>query len=85
MVTAEGAVRGWADEPFEAFLRRQFDRLAPHQPALQALVGEGGRCELAVGLSARENFGFELSTWLCEAAARLRLSLAFDIHPDAGD
>ncbi len=81
---ADGGARAWADEPFEAFMRRQLDRLAPHQPALQALAGEGGRCELAIGLSAGESFGFELSTWLCEAAARLRLSLAFDIHPDAG-
>ncbi|GAB3338771.1 hypothetical protein GCM10027359_15340 [Marilutibacter aestuarii] len=81
---AAGGARAWAEEPFEAFMRRQLDRLAPHQPALQALAGEGGRCELAVGLSAGESFGFELGTWLCEAAARLRLSLAFDIHPEPG-
>ena len=81
----DAAARSWADEPFEAFLRRQLDRLAPHQPAFQSLVRDGGRCELAIGLSGEHPINFDLSAWLCEATARLRLSLAFDIHPGADD
>lgn len=79
------ASRSWAEEPFEGFLRRQLDRLAPHQPAFQSLVRDGGRCELAIGLSGDCPINFDLSAWLCEATARLRLSLAFDIHPGADD
>ncbi|KAB8186997.1 hypothetical protein [Marilutibacter maris] len=77
--------RSWADAPFEAFLRQQLDRLAPHQPAFQSLVRDGGRCELAIGLSGDRPISFDLSAWLCEATARLRLSLAFDIHPNGDD
>ncbi|QDH71559.1 hypothetical protein [Marilutibacter alkalisoli] len=79
----QAAPRGWTEEPLEAFLRRQLDRLAPHQPAFQALASQGGRCELFIGLFADNSFGFDLGNWLCEATARLRLSLAFDIHPGA--
>ncbi|MCF7223536.1 hypothetical protein [Marilutibacter chinensis] len=82
---ADDVARRWTDEPFEAFLRRQLDRLAPHQPAFQSLVRDGGRCELAIGLSSAHPISFDLSAWLCEATARLRLSLAFDIQPDAGE
>ncbi|MBB1088757.1 hypothetical protein H4F99_09665 [Lysobacter sp. SG-8] len=62
-------------------LRLELDRLAPHQPLLQALVAEGGRCELAISLPADPGYGFDLGPWLCEAVARLRLSLSFDIQP----
>jgi len=70
--------RAWAP-PLEAFLLSQIRLLAPHRGFFARLSTEGGSCELAVTLSARERFSVELPPGLLRSLAELNIAFTLDV------
>jgi hypothetical protein len=65
--------------PLETFLLSQMRLLAPHRGFFARLGTEGGTCELAVTLSARERFSVELPAGLLRSLAELGISITLDV------
>lgn len=65
--------------PLETFLRSQLRLLAPHRGFFARLGSDGGSCELAVTLSARERFSVELPPGLLRSLADLGIAITLDV------
>ena len=65
--------------PLEAFLLSRIRMLAAHRGFLARLSTEGGSCELAVTLSARERLSVELPPGLLRALAELDIAITLDV------
>jgi hypothetical protein len=65
--------------PLEAFLLSQIRLLAPHKGFFARLSTDGGSCELAVTLSARDRFSVELPPSLLRSLADLNIAITLDV------
>ncbi len=65
--------------PLEMFLLAMLRLLTPHKGFFARISTEGGRCELAVTMSARDRFSIELPPPLLRALAALELSVTLDV------
>jgi hypothetical protein len=65
--------------PLETFLLSQMRLLVPHRAFFARLGTEGGSCELAVTLSARERFSVELPPGLLRSLADLAIAITLDV------
>ena len=65
--------------PLDAFLLAQLRLLAPHQRFFARISTEGGSCELAVTLSARDRLSIELPPGLLRSLAALEIAITLDV------
>ena len=65
--------------PLETFLLSQIRLLVPHRGFFARISTEGGSCELAVTLNARERFSVELPPGLLRSLAELDIAITLDV------
>lgn len=65
----------------ESCLATTIEELRSHRAYISRLRRSGGRAELFIGVTSTKNFGFELPPDLSMAAAKLGLTLSFDVYP----
>ena len=63
----------------EAFLHAQIRLLAPHRRFFARIGSEGGSCELAVTLSARDRCSIELPPALLRSLGALDIAITLDV------